>query len=74
MNLRIIGFGGILGIIVVLFSQLILISWSGEAIFNEPNKVILIGELFLLIIFMSFTSFLLVEEIKSDKIIQKTRN
>lgn len=67
MNLRLIGFGGLLGVVVFLFSQLLLISWTGEAVFTEPHGGILIGELVLLVLLMVFTSFLLVEELKSGK-------
>ena len=67
MNLRIVGFGGLLGIIVILFSQLLVISWTGEVIFNEPNTGILISEIFLTVLFMIFVSFLLVEELKKEK-------
>ncbi len=65
MNLRLIGFGGLLGVVVFLFSQLLLISWTGEAIFTEPHSGILMGELILLVLLMVFTSFLLVEELKN---------
>ena len=67
MNLRIMGLGGMLGLVVVLFSELLVIFWTGEAVFNEPNKTILLGEMVLIIGFMVFTSLLLVEEIKAGR-------
>lgn len=67
MNLRVIGFGGLLGIVVFLFSEFLLISWTGEVTFIEPNKWILTLELGVMILFMTFTSLLLVEEIKKKK-------
>ncbi len=73
MNLRIIGLGGILGVVVFLFSQLLLISWVGEAVFNEPNMGILVSEVFITLLFMIFTSFLLVEELKKQKMASRGR-
>ncbi len=73
MNLRVIGLGGILGAVVFLFSQLLLISWVGEAVFNEPNISVLVSEIFLVLILMAFTSFLLVEELKNGKKLSRRR-
>ena len=72
MNLRIIGLGGLLGIVVFMFSELLLISWTGEVTFYEPNGKILVTELLAMVVFMGFTSLLLVEEIKKKKISYRT--
>jgi hypothetical protein len=68
MNLRIIGLGGLLGIVVFVFSQLLVISWAGEITFYEPSKNIVVFEMVIMIMFMAFACFLLVEEIKKKKL------
>jgi len=67
MNLRFIGLGGLLGLVIVMFSQLLTILWIGEVVFSEPNRVLLIGEIFGMLIFMTFTSYLIVDEFKNGK-------
>jgi membrane-bound ClpP family serine protease len=71
MNLRLIGLGGLLGTVVFLFSQLLLISWTGEAVFIEPNLGILILEILLLLGLMVFNSYLFVEELKREKTVSE---
>jgi len=73
MNLRLIGLGGLLGVVVFLFSQLLLISWIGEVVFIEPNPKILVGEIIILLFLMIFNSFLFIEELKRKKIVSERK-